>query len=188
MDNLKELMKKVTSSDIVHMDSWSSSGVNLKSMKKELEEKKNEKIKVYGFIGMETYDLIKGGKVEIHQLEGYMEKMDELNRVVAEMEDIIKTEEAKIKGKNICSCGYKLKSQDRFCPNCGEVVVRDTIICNCGAEIKRDSKFCHICGKSIEELIRREAEEEKSPDRECICGAKVPKGQFMCLECGRKIE
>lgn len=190
MDNIKDLMKKMKMPDKIGIASKSSeeNSVNLKSMKKELEEKMNEKVKVYGFIGMETYDLMKENKINIPQLSNYMEKMDELNQTIAEMEEIIKREEMKNKGKNVCVCGYKLKAQDRFCPNCGEVVPRDTVICFCGAEIQKDMKFCRSCGKSMEEILSSQEAPGRQPMKECICGAKVPVGQFMCLECGRKVE
>lgn len=97
-------------------------------------------------------------------------------------------QEAKNAGKNVCTCGYKLKPQDRFCPNCGEVVRRDEIVCVCGAELEKDSKFCRSCGRSMEEIIRVQEESKRPPMKECICGAMVPAGQFMCLECGRKVE
>lgn len=190
MENIKELMKKMKVPDKIGIVSKSSEekGVNLKSMKKELEEKMNEKIKVYGFIGMETYDLIKENKLEAPQLSSYMEKMEELNQTIEEMEEIIKREELKNKGKNICACGYKLNEQDRFCPNCGEVVPRDTVVCFCGAEIQKNMKFCRSCGKSKEEILSSLETSGRRTMKECICGAKVPVGQFMCLECGRKVE
>lgn len=181
MDNLKGFMANITSK------ATAGNGVNLKALKKELEEKKNEKIKIYGFIGMEAYDLMKENKIEFPQLSGYLEKMDELNKSIEEMEELIKKEEVKNKGKNVCTCGYKLKAQERFCPNCGEEVPRDTVICSCGTEMQKDAKFCFSCGKSMEDILSQQ-EVQRQPAKECICGAKVPAGQFMCLECGRKVE
>ena len=166
----------------------SESGINIKAVKKDIEEKINEKVKIYGFIGMETYDLIKENKIELPQLNSYIEKMDELDKSIKDMEELIKKEEQKNKGKNVCVCGFKLKAQDRFCPNCGEPVPRDTIICSCGAEISKESKFCFTCGRSMEEILSMQEEMRKPVVKECICGAKVPAGQFMCLECGRKVE
>ena len=190
MDNLKGLMKKVKIPDSIHIASKteSESSKNIKAMKKELEDKMNEKIKTYGFIGMEVYDLSTSGKIEIPQIKNYLEKMDELNQEIDKLEQQIKEQEAKNAGKNVCSCGYKLKPQDRFCPNCGEAVPRDTVTCSCGAELKKDAKFCNSCGKSMEEILKAQKEPRQLPVKECICGAKVPAGQFMCLECGRKIE
>lgn len=190
MDNLKGLMKKVKIPDNIHIapKNASESGMNIKAMKKELEDKMNEKIKTYGFIGMEIYDLSTSGKIEIPQIKNYLEKMDELIQTIEELEQQIKEQEAKNAGKNVCSCGYKLKPQDRFCPNCGEVVQRDTVICTCGAELGKGVKFCNSCGKSMEDILKALEEPRQLPMKECICGAKVPAGQFMCLECGRKIE
>lgn len=189
MDNIKDLMKKVkVPESIQHMAPKSDKGVNLKALKKELEEKMNEKLKIYGFIGMEVYDLAQEEKIDFPQIKNYIDKMDEINLSIEELEKQIKEQEAKNAGKNVCTCGYKLKPQDRFCPNCGEVVQRDEIICSCGAELEKDSKFCRSCGRSMEEILKLQEESKRPPMKECICGAMVPVGQFMCLECGRKVE
>ncbi len=187
MSNLKDFMKNVKMPDIAPKTS-SNKQVNLKTLKKELEERMNEKAKIYGFIGMEVYDLSKEGKIEVPQISSYLQKMDELNVMIEDMEKEIKEQEIRNQGKNICSCGYKLKAQDRFCPNCGEMVSRDTIICTCGAELSKNSKFCNVCGKKVEEIIEEQEKSRQVPMKECICGAKIPAGQFMCLECGRKVE
>lgn len=190
MDNIKGLMKIVKKTDSIHIAPKNSAenGTNLKTMKKELEAKMNEKAKIYGFIGMEIYDLSKENKIEIPQIKSYLDKMDEINQTVADLEKQIKEKEAKNAGKNVCACGYKLKPQDRFCPNCGESVPRDTVICSCGAELDKNARFCNSCGKSMENILKEQEEPKQLPMKECICGAKVPAGQFMCLECGRKIE
>lgn len=190
MDNLKGLMKKVQMPEAIHITTKSSSekSINIKTMRKDLESKMNEKAKIYGFIGMEVYDLQKENKIDIPQIKGYLDKMDKINLEIEEMEKKIREQEAKNAGKNICSCGYKLKPQDKFCPNCGEVVRSDVIVCSCGVELEKGSKFCRSCGKSIEVIQQEMKKEEQPPMRECICGAKVPAGQFMCMECGRKIE
>lgn len=190
MDNLKGLVKMVKIPNIQHVSSKNGSegNVNIKSLKKELEEYMNEKAKIYGFLGMEVYDLVTEQKIELPQIKNYIEKMDELNQTIDELEKKIKEQEIKNLGKNVCACGYKLKSQDRFCPNCGELVPRSTILCTCGTELEKDAKFCRSCGKSMEDILKSLEKEPEPAMKECICGAKVPVGQFMCLECGRKIE
>lgn len=191
MDNITGLMKKVKIPEKIIPVSkvQTEAGLNLKTVKKNLEERMNEKAKIYGFIGMEVYDLSKENKIEIVQIKTYLDKMDELNNEIEELEKQKEELEKKSNGKNICSCGYKLKPQDRFCPNCGEVVARDTLICICGAELAKDAKFCSVCGKRAEDILQeQEVAKEPPKTRECICGAKVPEGQFMCMECGRKLE
>lgn len=190
MANIKELMEKVKLPDGISAMSkvQAESGGSLKTVKKTLEEKMNEKVKIYGFIGMEVYDLSKENRIEIAEIKSYLDKMDELNGEIEELEK--KKEELERKGgkKNVCICGYKLKPQDRFCPNCGEVVERDTVICICGAELEKTAKFCNVCGKSMEDIMNNQQNVRLPALKECICGAKVPAGQFMCLQCGRKIE
>ena len=191
MDNITGLMKKVKIPEKIIPVSkvQTETGLNLKTVKKNLEERMNEKAKIYGFIGMEVYDLSKENEIEIVQIKTYLDKMDALNSEIEELEKQKEELEKKSTGKNICSCGYKLKPQDRFCPNCGEVVARDTLICTCGAELAKDAKFCSVCGKRAEDILQeQETAKEPPKTRECICGAKVPEGQFMCMECGRKLE
>ena len=190
MDSIKGIMKKVKIPDSIQIAPKSSvsNGENLKTMKKELEDLMNAKVKIYGFIGMEIYDLSRENKIEIPQIQNYLDNMDKINQSIEDMEKAIKEKEAKNAGKNVCACGNKLKPQDRFCPNCGEVVRGDTVICTCGAELGKGVKFCNSCGKSMEDILKALEEPRQLPMKECICGAKVPAGQFMCLECGRKIE
>lgn len=191
MDNITGLMKKVKIPEKIIPASkvQTEDGLNLKTVKKNLEERMNEKAKIYGFIGMEVYDLSKENKIEIVQVKTYLDKMDALNGEIDELEKQKEALEKKNAGKNVCSCGCKLKPQDRFCPNCGEVVARDTIICTCGTELAKDAKFCSVCGKRAEDILQeQESTKEPPKTRECICGAKVPEGQFMCMECGRKLD
>lgn len=191
MDNITGLMKKVKIPEKIIPASkvQTEAGLNLKTVKKNLEERMNEKAKIYGFIGMEVYDLSKENKIEVVQIKTYLDKMDALNGEIEELEKQKEALEKRNAGKNVCSCGCKLKPQDRFCPNCGEVVARDTIICTCGTELAKDAKFCSVCGKRAEDILQeQEIAKEQPKTRECICGAKVPEGQFMCMECGRKLE
>lgn len=190
MDSLKGIMQKVKISESIHAipKSQAAAGNNLKVVKKNLEDKMNEKNKIYGFIGMEVYDLAKANKIEIVEIKSYIEKMDAIDIEIQELEKQKAELERKGTDKNICVCGYKLKPEDKFCPNCGEIVERDTITCSCGNELTKDLKFCSACGKRIEDIINTQIPVKTVAMKECICGAKVPQGQFMCLECGRRIE
>lgn len=190
MANIKGFMEKVKIPESISVvpKSQAESGGNLKAVRKTLEEKMNEKVKIYGFIGMEVYDLSKENRIEIAEIKSYLDKMDMLNGEIEELEKQKEELERKSVKKNVCVCGYKLKPQDRFCPNCGEVVERDTVICSCGAELEKSARFCNACGKSMEDIMNSQQTVQSPAMKECICGAKVPAGQFMCMECGRKIE
>lgn len=163
MANIKGFMEKVKLPESISAISKSQAegGGSLKAVRKMLEEKMNEKVKVYGFIGMEVYDLSRENRIEIAEIKSYLDKMDVLNNEIEELEKQRDELERKSVKKNICVCGYKLKPQDRFCPN---------------------------CGKSMEEIINGQKTVQAPAMKECICGAKVPAGQFLCMECGRKIE
>ena len=190
MDNIMGVMKKVKLPVNAHTGSkpQTENKNNLKAVKKNLEDKINEKVKIYGFIGMEVYDLAKADKIDIAEIKAYIEKMDAIDAEIQELEKQRIELERKGAGKNICVCGYKLKPEDRFCPNCGEVVEKDTITCSCGKELSKDLKFCSVCGRRVEDIINAQEPAKARVMKECICGAKIPQGQFMCLECGRKIE
>ena len=175
MDNIKGLMKKVTNSDVVQMASKTISGnnANVKFMRKELEEKMDEKIKIYGYIGMETYDLIKANKIQFPELNVYAKKIDEINQAMQEIEEMIRQEENKNKAIGRCSCGYMLKAQDRFCPNCGRGSLGPGMgpgmvpgvgpgvalgmgpgagqvkVCVCGVQMEMNSQMCPVCGRSM---------------------------------------
>ena len=190
MENFLDKVKKVKIPEAIRImpKAPSENTVNLKALKKELEDKMNEKMKLYGFIGMEVYDLSMDGRIDIPEIKNYLDKMGEISAETEELEKKIAEQEAKIVGKNICACGYKLKPQDRFCPNCGEEVPKDTVLCTCGTELDKNCKFCTTCGKKIEDILKDKEEPKQLSMKECICGAKVPEGQFMCMECGRKVE
>lgn len=165
---------------------------NSQSLKKSLEEKNKEKSKIYGYLGMETYDLYKGQKLSAPELEIHFEKLGALEKEIAEIEE--KLAQAANAGKPVCSCGCVLNDQMKFCPKCGKPVELDFVICACGQRIKSDMSFCPYCGNkrnvALEPPEQKEAEAVRKEEvfRECVCGAKIPEGQYMCMECGRKVE
>ena len=190
MENkFKDILKKVPVPNAIQnaIKPITADQGGIKNAKKELEEKKSEKSKTYGFIGMEVYDLVKAGKISIPQINSFITKMDELDTSIAELEEKVQAQKNKPAGKNICSCGYKLKPHDKFCPKCGEPVQSDKVVCTCGTVFDDDLGFCRSCGKSRADVLK-EQEQLHMPVKECICGAKIMPGQFMCLECGRKVE
>lgn len=163
------------------------------NIRKELEEKNKERSKIFGFIGMDVYELYKEGKVDIQELEVHFEKMRELEQTIEELEVEKQRQELQSKGSSVCSCGRQLLMEDRFCPNCGKPVDNGMITCTCGKMVKSDLTFCSYCGRNLKEIAQSgqgQAEGNAPSDKyvECICGAKVPEGQFMCMECGRRIE
>lgn len=76
------------------------------------------------------------------------------------------------------SCGFKIPTGMKFCPECGKPAAPPKIRCSeCKAEIDENMKFCPNCGT----LRNREILCKK-------CGNKVPTGVKFCPECGEKIE
>jgi membrane protease subunit (stomatin/prohibitin family) len=76
------------------------------------------------------------------------------------------------------SCGYKIPTGMKFCPECGKPAALPRVKCSeCKAEIDENMKFCPNCGtlRNKEILCKK-------------CGNKVPPGVKFCPECGEKIE
>lgn len=166
-----------------------SNMVSGNNFKKPLEEKNQERSKIYGFIGMDVYDLYKQGKLNIPELEVHFEKMEVLEKEIAELEAEKQRQEMQTKGSSTCSCGQLLTADSRFCPSCGKTIDNGMITCSCGKTVSSNSQFCTFCGRNLQQ----EKENIGNPVtqityRQCICGAQVPEGQFMCMECGRKME
>ncbi len=138
---------------------------NSQSLKKSLEEKKQEKAKIFGYIGMEIYDLYKAQKLSAPELDIYFEKLAILEKEAAEIEE--KMAQIAGTGKNVCSCGKQVRGDMSFCPYCG-------------------NKLKGISGEPVQMVEKKTAQKEEK-FLECVCGAKVPVGQFMCMECGRKV-
>lgn len=166
----------------------------LKKIKESLEEKFQEQQKIYGYIGMEAYEMYKQGKEVCQELTVYFEKAEELEKEVQQLESEkqrLELEQQNRK-KRVCSCGCSLSPQQKFCTNCGKPVESDVLLCTCGEQIQKEMKFCPSCGRKVSTLFESENPQADTTTKEitykeCICGAKISEGQFMCMECGRKI-
>ena len=171
-------------------------------VKKALDEKYRERLKIYGYVGMEVYDLYKQNKISIPEVEMHLEKLKEMDKEIADLEAEKQRMEAESGKPNVCSCGCTLTGKERFCPKCGKPVENGAIVCTCGRTVDRGMMFCPSCGKSVKELQEKLSAgagagfegaapaggESVQKYRECTCGAKVPEGQRMCMECGRMME
>lgn len=122
------------------------------SLKKTIDEKLKEKNQVYSFIGMEVYDQCQEKKLEIPGIEIYLEKMQELDAEIAELETKRQSIELQKKGTTICQCGNVLSANQSFCTNCGCVVDNGKMMCICGAEVGKSEKFCPHCGTDLQQL------------------------------------
>lgn len=185
-------MKSINMPKIANPFSNMAGGNNLK---KALEEKNRERSKIFGFIGMDVYELYKQKKIDIAELDVYFNQMKELENEIAGLEAEKQRMELQNKGVRTCSCGQPLTAENRFCPKCGKPVDPGVIVCVCGKKVKNDMQFCSYCGRNLKERSgggqEVDVEKANAPQMEyrtCICGAKVPEGQFMCMECGRKID
>lgn len=168
-------------------------------LKKKLEDKLAEKTKIFNYIGIETYDLYKAGKLSHPQLDIFFEKMGELEQEISAVEAEIEQAKASAGETLTCSCGNKLSPGVKFCPKCGKPVESEFVLCSCGGRVKRDMAFCPYCGQKITRVSAGSAAGQENggignvsgndgsvQGKECICGARIPVGQSMCMECGRK--
>ncbi|MBL4933518.1 SPFH domain-containing protein [Clostridium paridis] len=91
--------------------------------------------------------------------------------------EAINTTQLNVNGMQCPTCGHKISTDSKFCPECGSSIMPPKVKClKCNAEIEESMKFCPICG---------------TPQmRETICGKcgkKMPLGVKFCSECGEKI-
>lgn len=168
-------------------------------LKKKLDEKLEEKKKIYNYIGMEVYDLYKAGKIVQPELDVYFEKMNILEQEIAAVKAEMDKAKTPLQENHKCSCGNILSPGSKFCPKCGKPVESEFIICSCGGKVKRGMIFCPQCGQKMSELSVANAQQNydgrgfseinsaKAQRKECICGALIPVGQSICMECGRKV-
>lgn len=167
-----------------------------RSLAKAIEEKLNSKSKLYGYIGMEVYDLHEAGKLDREELQGYFDKLKALDDEVKELQAQKQALELQSGKMATCICGAQVTKADKFCPNCGAPVNNGMITCACGNQVAKGTRFCNVCGRDLQQgpammqpnVPPTAAIPAAVPMKQCICGAQVPEGQFMCMECGRRVE
>lgn len=137
---------------------------SINAIKSEIKSLLEDRSKMYQFIGMEVYDLYTSNKVKLEQLDSFYEKLDTINSQIKDLENEKQIQENKKNKSTLCDCGFKLKKEQQFCPQCGTSVQM------------------MLEGESEEKLI-----EDEVVEVECVCGAIVSSEGSMCMECGRKI-
>lgn len=169
-----------------------------RSIEKTIEEKLNNKSKLYGYIGMEVYDLHEAGKLDREELQGYFDKLKAIDDEVKELQAQKQAMELQAGKASVCICGARVTASDKFCRYCGTPVNNGMITCACGNQVAQGVRFCNVCGRNMQQesqqgpVMMQPNVPPAAPTpvsmKQCICGAQVPDGQFMCLECGRKVE
>ena len=92
--------------------------------KKALNDKRNERDKIYKYIGMEAFTLYKEGKMPSSELDVHFEKLKTVDMEISRLEKEI--EKQKNKGKINCrNCGTELTSGIQYCPKCGAPVIQN---------------------------------------------------------------
>lgn len=160
--------------DKINVAGFSSS----KNVKKAMEEKS----KLFGYIGMDVWDMKKEGKINMPELEPYFEKLSLLEQEIQEQ----KVEKQK-KGEVVCVCGRKLEKGMKFCSYCGTPVGNEE---EQGARERADENRSAPASNFWRGTsdFQTNGEARFKSARECICGARIPEGQFMCMECGRRLD
>lgn len=168
----------------------------LKSIVKQLEKKKQDKINELGEI---VYNMLEAGFLEEKEIMDFYKE-------IKSVEEEIKTKEAKIselqskaeealKEKQTafayCPCGEHLSEKTKFCAGCGknvEDIVRKTreesekLKCLCGEILTGKSKFCPTCGRKVENTPVQKQLEVK-----CSCGETIMRGKKFCGNCGSTV-
>lgn len=112
------------------------------------EDKKSEKILELGIL---AYEKIRKGLLDETL---FKDICDDIKKIDLEIYNKM-LEVACLNGHEnipICECGYISKTNEKFCPNCGNEIKKDKelILCDtCSSKIDSDSKFCACCGAKI---------------------------------------
>ncbi|MBF0552736.1 MAG: response regulator [Deltaproteobacteria bacterium] len=123
-----------------------------------------------------------------NHLEGLIEKRTaELEASNAELQiEITKREQAEKALERLCSaagsncpkCHSAIPSGARFCPHCGDQIVKFNKCPQCGKTLPPEAKFCMMCGAKLEKPKNR------CPD----CGTPVLPEAGFCNNCGAKLK
>jgi membrane protease subunit (stomatin/prohibitin family) len=74
-------------------------------------------------------------------------------------------------------CFAKIPFEARFCPSCGNQILKVNKCLQCGEDLPTEAKFCMACGAKVEK-----------PDRSCSkCGTKALPEAIFCNQCGEKL-
>lgn len=200
MAEMNVIEKVKGAANIVKNNQMGGKNTPVGNLNKQIEEKMEEKSKIYGYIGMEACDLRAAGKLQPPpELLGYFEKLEEIDKEIQELNAEKQAYELQTTNKTTCVCGYILTPENKFCPQCGAPVDNGMVTCACGKQVSKSTQFCGFCGNNIQQMLASNVGQSAGgpvmmqpnvppkPTRQCICGAQVPDGQFMCMECGRKI-
>lgn len=168
-----------------------------RTLAKAIEEKLTRKSQLFGYIGMEVYDLHEAGKLDREELQEYFDKLKAIDDEVKELQAQKQALELQSGKMTTCICGAQVTMADKFCPRCGAPVNNGMMTCACGNQVPQGMRFCNVCGRDLQQSsanammqpnVPPTAAPAAVPMKQCICGAQVPEGQFMCMECGRKVE
>ena len=142
-------------------------GNQVRTLRKQIGERNEEKARAFHYIGMELYDLCKGDISKYPEFEPHLMRLLELDKEIARMQaeiDAIEAEKARAaqarqvqnRAPQYCTCGAVVPAGARYCTRCGKpLLIRasEDILCTCGATIKKDTSFCPRCGKRAAELL-----------------------------------
>lgn len=89
------------------------------------------------------------------------------------------------------NCGVEVDDDIKFCPNCGNYIVKNDITdecednlstcTKCGAELKEDNSFCPVCGNKVESNEHNHLKCEN-------CGSTLSENTLFCTTCGAKVK
>jgi membrane protease subunit (stomatin/prohibitin family) len=75
-------------------------------------------------------------------------------------------------------CFTKIAYEARFCPNCGNQILKINKCLKCGEDLPPEAKFCMSCGAKVEKSERACAK----------CGTKALEEAVFCNQCGEKLQ
>ncbi len=108
------------------------------------------------------------------QTSNEMKKETVIKKIDKEKQVTDKTEEDRIYNPTCPKCGYLGEGGDKFCPKCGNEMIKSYTCPSCGNEVDEEDNFCPKCGQKLPSTIY------ECPE----CGKEVDENIRFCPSCG----
>lgn len=152
------------------------------ALQEQISEKRTQLSGLYLSLGQKYYEFHRNDAEPA--MQSAVEAADAAETELRQLESQLK----KLKDGLICSsCGAELSEGDRFCPGCGNRILRnhseeDNASCpRCGTAAAAGQRFCVKCGCPLSE------EPEESTENTSF-EPKVPAGPAVCPSCGEPVD
>lgn len=129
-----------------------SNKINIQNKINKYEDEKSDKIFELGNL---VYEKVREGLIDSSLFGGICGDIKKLDlKIYNCMQEIYGL--GNFKEYEVCDCGFVVKNNEKFCPQCGKKIEKEKkkILCeHCSSSIDEDSKFCVCCGFKVDNKV-----------------------------------